>query len=624
MSGAPALTLFVLLGEVNGRRVMPFTNLWSILMTVNLAYAVASTSWLLYWGFTALCYPSIFLVCLVQFEIVGALTRRTMRELVKQLHFIDDKIGLFEIPALEFDTEVDGLMVLRGITFSLSTLSFTIHGIEVTIKLHDDVELAIQADTTTVSLFRSIDVGDCFANLKSGGYGMSIETPSTASSSEGQTAFPVLDGTTLEKLPDGPESSVNIKPTAANKKPWKHLSPKDAINNMAQHSMLNESAGDRYRRTLEFIDNTSAIRQIRDNLKQRHENGEDTGQDAHAADENAFRAAICFLVHSQPSVPHSPEQSIKVTTLQNILWPIARRFTHRLPLLLRLLLNPIAYFHMIKISSITATGSGRWFEADLLQKVFKRYGDSNAELQNLKEHISAWVSDANFAIVLCNIVGQALVPLVPSFDIDCRLSCGVVKAYRSPIMTLDLNQVAHLTGADASILIPSFLLPHHEHLIPAVPQNPQQDLDECAENIDFEYSENQSVPRPSQIEEDAAMIRFSMHASLPATFDQELLDFVTMLAKASKLIEIEQTPSSMDEVVRKFSDFTGALNSKMKERLLKTAIANDQWAAKLFGKVLSKLEQLNGNLGYSGEIPVQLKGYRETGWLELEGDKLLP
>ena len=603
MSGAPALTFFVLLGEVHGRRVLPFTNFWSMLTTVNLAYAVASTSWLLYWGFTSLCYASIFLTCLFQFEIVGALTRWTMRELVKQLHFIDDKIALFEIPALEIDTEAEGLMVVRGVTFSLSTLSFTVHGIEVAIKLYDGVELAIQADTTTVSLFRSIDVGDCFANLKSRDE-MSIETPSTASSSEGQAAFPVLDGPTLGKLPDGRASSINIKSTAANKKPSKHLSPTDAINNIAQHSMLKESAGDRYRQKLESIDNSSAIRQSRGHLRKLQEKREDTGKDAHAADENAFRAAICFLLHSKPSVPHSPEQSIKVTTLQNILGPIARRFTHRLPLLLRLLLNPIAYFHAIKIASITATGSGRWVKADLLQKTFKTYDDSDAELEDLKEQISAWISDANFAIELSNIVGQALVPLLPSFDIDCRLSCGVVKVYRSPIMTSDLNQVAHLTGADASFLIPSFLLPHHEHLIPAAPRKNQQDLDE--------------------IEKDEAMIRFSMHASLPATFDQELLDFVTMLAKASKLIEIEQTPSSMDEVVRKFSDFTGALNSKMKEKLLKTAIGNEEWAAKLFGKILSKLEQLNGNLGYRGDFPLQLKGYRETGWLKMEGDKLLP
>jgi hypothetical protein len=41
-------------------------------------------------------------------------------------------------------------MVLRGITFSLSTLSFVVHGVEVGIKLSDDMELAIQSEMVKV------------------------------------------------------------------------------------------------------------------------------------------------------------------------------------------------------------------------------------------------------------------------------------------------------------------------------------------------------------------------------------------------------------------------------------------------------------------------------------------
>ena len=97
-----------------------------------------------------------------------------MRALIKQLHFIDDKIAFFDIPAQEIDTEVDGLMVLRGVTFCLSTLSFVVHGVEVGIKLSDNIELAIQTEKVTVSLFRNIEVGDCFANLKGGEYEMTF------------------------------------------------------------------------------------------------------------------------------------------------------------------------------------------------------------------------------------------------------------------------------------------------------------------------------------------------------------------------------------------------------------------------------------------------------------------
>ena len=143
LSGAPLLQFFILLGDSNGYRVLPSIALWPIFSTFNLGYSICSTSWLLYGIFTASCYPTIILICLFQFESVGNLTRKGLRALLKQLHFIDDKIAFFNIPALEIDTDVDGLMVLRGVTFSLSNLSFVVHGVEVGIKLSDDMELAI-------------------------------------------------------------------------------------------------------------------------------------------------------------------------------------------------------------------------------------------------------------------------------------------------------------------------------------------------------------------------------------------------------------------------------------------------------------------------------------------------
>jgi hypothetical protein len=174
ISGAPLIQFFILLGDSYGYRVLPSLHLWPLFATFNLIYAVCSTSWLLYGVFTALCYPACFLVCLFQFEAVSDVVRRNLRGLLKQLHFIDDKIAFFDIPALEIDTEVDGLMVLRGITFSLSSLGFVVHGVEVGIKLSDDMELAIQSEEVKVKLFRGIEVGDCFANLKGGQYEMTF------------------------------------------------------------------------------------------------------------------------------------------------------------------------------------------------------------------------------------------------------------------------------------------------------------------------------------------------------------------------------------------------------------------------------------------------------------------
>lgn len=59
--------------------------------------------------------------------------RRALRKVLKEYgsHFVKDKIALFNLPALEIDTEVDGLMVIRGVTLSLSSLTLVAHGVEV-------------------------------------------------------------------------------------------------------------------------------------------------------------------------------------------------------------------------------------------------------------------------------------------------------------------------------------------------------------------------------------------------------------------------------------------------------------------------------------------------------------
>jgi hypothetical protein len=165
-SGSPILTLFVLIGAAKGYRVLPFIPLWSLITTVNLVYAVASTSWLLYGIFAAACYPAICLTCLFQFKVVADVVRRILRLILKQLHFVNDKVAFFDIPALEIDTDVAGLMVIRGLDISLSTLTIVAHGIEVGIKLSSDLELAIQTERVTIPLFRRIQISDCMANIK--------------------------------------------------------------------------------------------------------------------------------------------------------------------------------------------------------------------------------------------------------------------------------------------------------------------------------------------------------------------------------------------------------------------------------------------------------------------------
>ncbi|KAK6586859.1 hypothetical protein PZA11_000149 [Diplocarpon coronariae] len=639
LSGAPVLQFFVLLGDSSGYRILPSIALWPVFATLNLGYSVCSTSWLLYGLFAALCYPAVCLVCLFQFEAVGHVARSGLRNLLKQLHFIDDKIAFFNLPALEIDTDVDGLMVLRGVTFSLSNLSFVVHGVEVGIKLSDDMELAIQTEEVTVRLFRGIDIGDCYANLKGGEYEMtfgSLEGKKT--DSDGNHVF--LEGTPLLNAAsrDGDRRSIDMPVVPAVKEVKMtesmtdgeapdDVSPKAGFQSVKKISPDSEEASGRYRRTLKFIKETNAIHEAKAHIRRLTNQTIDVERTIDLKDDNAMRAAVCSQVHSKPSVPHPPQKSIRVTTLQNSSPEYVKRFLHRLPMLLRLLLNPLSYFHPVSISSITATASGRWIDSILVQKIFKDYAASSSEVLYLQRSVSAWLSDANFALELGSITGIAHVPVIPTYDIVCHLSFDDVMAYRALPADVTLKQVVRLGGADARFIVPSFLLPHHEHLLPPPPsQEKRKELAKSVESADGKPQEVNAQHTLSQALSDETNVSISVHARLPACFDQELLDFIAALVKATKVVEMEKESSVMDEEVNGVREFGKALKGGLKEGVKKVVVdgvVNERWVAKLVGKITKKLEVARGEAGYSGDIPVKLEKYR-TGLMEREGEKLLP
>ncbi|KFY21906.1 hypothetical protein V493_06997 [Pseudogymnoascus sp. VKM F-4281 (FW-2241)] len=632
LSGAPVLQFFILHGNSRGDRILPLTGLWSMFTTLHLIYAIASTSWLLYWVFAVLCYLSIFFTCLFQYEIVGNFVRKKLRFLLKQLHFIDDKIAFFHIPALEIDTDVDGLMVLRGITFSLSTLSFTVHGVEVGIKLSDDMELAIQTEKVTVALFRRIDIGDCFANVKGGQYEMTFGSiPGDTQDYNGDAVF--VKDTPLLKAASR-KGSLRGRSTAKMTKEFTNdNAPDDAsigsgLESMEKFPLDNEEAAGRYRSALRFIEETSSIQESRANVHQLSKTTKGyTEKNCGNIDANALRAAICSELHQKPSVPHPPRRSIKVTTLQNGLPPPVRKLLHRLPILLRLLLNLLSYFHPVKISSITGTASGRWINAMLEKEIFKDYWENDTEIRHLKERISLWLTDANFAVELGGITGLAQVPIMSSYDIICQLDFEDVMAYRTLPREANMNRVIQIGGADATFTVPSFLLPHHEHILPPISSN--KDKHDLKTNINDASSKPKKVQGEYDLEQahrDEANVKLSAHVRLPAVFDQELLDCVAALVKVTKVIEFETEPSAMENEVSGVKDFTKALNKTAKEGIKKaivSGVVNDRWIAKLVGKITKKLETAHGDVGYSTDIPVALENYRKP-YLETEGDKLLP
>jgi hypothetical protein len=566
------------------------------------------------------CWPFIFLTCVYQFDASAKIVRRSLRRFLKHLSFINDKIALFDLPALEIDTEVDGLMVIRGVTISLSTLTIVAHGIEVGIKLSDDMELALSCEKVTIPLFRSIDVDDCYAAVKGGEYEMTFASMAEKTDNEVGDALMVADTPLLQAAAaHGVQARPQLVKMTSKFTAGEVLTDSSAQKGFESIKRLSPDerlASKQYDQMISWIEDTNTVAECRkevlERAKKAESEGQEMGYDYHRIQD--LRAAICSQIHNQPSVPHPPPTSIKVTTLQNLSSPRMRNLMHRMPMLLRLLLSPLSHFHPIRIKSITAVGSGKWMSYMLRTKFFKSYSQDNAELRRLEERILAWLSDANFAVELANITGIAQVPLLSAFDIISQLGIEDVIAYRTLPNEYDLRQVVRIGGADATFTLPSFLLPHHEHLLPPVPnEHMKEELKIRVEDADGVPATVQEEKELEHAEKDEATIKISVHARLPACFDQELLNFIAALVKASKVMELEKAPNAMEDRDEGFRNFARAVNKSMKDGMKKTmvdGIVNDRLIARLVGKVTAKLEEIVGEVGYSGDIPVDLKPYR--------------
>lgn len=280
--------------------------------------------------------------------------------------------------------------------------------------------------------------------------------------------------------------------------------------------------------------------------------------------------------------------------------------------------------------------------------VFKNHAENDAGIRKLKTRIEAWLADANFVLEITSILGLAHVPLSAAFDIDTQIKVEDLMAYRTLPQEVDLKQVVHLAGADASVTIPSFLLPHHEHILPEKPD--EQKMAKKKESVaDAGIKAINAQKELEQIEKDESNLAISAHARLPAVFDQELLDFVAAVVKASKIIEMEQG-NSVDDAVDKagetlsdsesisisdsgtevkgkrriIKDWTRAMGTTINNsarRVAVDAVTNDRWIAKMVGKITRRLENTRGDLGYSGSIPIALAPYRAVAE---DATKLLP
>ena len=98
---------------------------------LNAPYLLASTSWLFCLLFAAACWPLVGLTCLVQYAAVSSYTRAKLRRTLRNVHFYRDQVALFCLPSMVVDSELDGLVTVRGLTLSLLDLTIEMHGLEV-------------------------------------------------------------------------------------------------------------------------------------------------------------------------------------------------------------------------------------------------------------------------------------------------------------------------------------------------------------------------------------------------------------------------------------------------------------------------------------------------------------
>lgn len=171
--------------------------------------------------------------------------------------------------------------------------------------------------------------------------------------------------------------------------------------------------------------------------------------------------------------------------------------------------------------------------------------------------------------------------------------------YRALPCTSELKQAIRLGSADATVEVPRFLLPHHEHLLPPIPTLSEIiGKGEGIRDADGRVEELLKERECDILEANECTIRIGAHARSPAVMDQELLDWVARVVKASKVsssywlekcvrsrylrdtsavlvlvlilifhtqvMEMEKENSSMDEEVHGFRDFVGAVKGGMR------------------------------------------------------------
>lgn len=486
-------------------------------------------------------------------------------------------------------------------------------------------ELAIHCDAVLIKLFRQIQIDEVYGvhwyasdSKESQTLQHRKDFHTDAHSSETSSLQKTKDEV-KEHLPSSEELSTGRKrdiakdymlPTPQPEKDKEGPTPKgheESPVSARLPSRADIEAEQRYDDILQELRTTNRLYESRKRIEKARGNEQPT----HDNPEN--RSAICADLRKTRPAMSSPSSRIALSSLVNFFDPLMRMLD-KVPVVLRVFLCVLSQSHPISCPSICLTISGLLLGDTLKQNMFREHTSGDHRIAQLREQVSQWLTEADLYIDFAHLQGQGTVPLRTTNEIKADLRSKDVVVTRIGDTAEATGQAATLTGADTSFVVPTVLLPSHSYLIPPT-ENPQDD--------------------------DKASVSFSIRGSLPAQFSEELLTFLATLSKTSQMLDIEEeaglakserststaenTPctkgSNEASHMQSFKDKLGHgkvgsalkhpathIKQTLHKEVKKTTVdkVDGAWFAKWTNKLLRKLEGLDGDVGYSTEIPVRI------------------
>jgi hypothetical protein len=531
-------------------------------------------------------------------------------------------------------------------------LKETVLTLHVALNIGQGHEIHVHTDSLEIKLFRRIAIGEIYAAHK-------------CLEDEREPAFEVDDDSPpMQDIPRGADESrivednvrheINAQHRHGASTDAKTTASKPAKDSTRTTALDDEAAASRYAEFVNKIHTSGGLYQTRERLRNAHEGGEYTEIEL-----IELRAMLCTELRRTGLTP--PEHADRITTSRlATLFPEPNVFEY-VPSAMRALLWLASHTHTIDCPSISVAGSGHWLYDLLSQFIFRHRSTDDQRIRELEREISEWLSVGEYCVDLADITALGQVPIRSMYNIKSEIRSTSIAVSRVDVESDTSTQMASLAGVDGTFVIPLCLLPNHKHLVPPEPtvyelaaaeskrrevaeKREQQDAKATSEttksdtgNVKQRSSEEQSGERPKEeeVDLDALGVLMSIRVTLPAHFDESCLSFAATLSKAAQMLDIEEsivdppTPTfeedldPMDNFREKFSKRSKRLGSAMKHPLqtahgafhreMRKATVmrlNGAWFAKWTNKILEQLAWLNGDVGYTFEIPVSLKPYR--------------